>query len=87
MMQDSFTVQGVSIPAVGFGTFQSDSSSSDVTRIVLEALQSGYRHVDTATAYGNEKEVGEAIKQSGIPRSELFITTKLYVVAPSQLHI
>ncbi|KAK2781058.1 hypothetical protein FQN53_000820 [Emmonsiellopsis sp. PD_33] len=73
----SFVVNGLSIPALGFGTFQGDSSNALVKQSVLKALQHGYRHIDTAAAYGNEKEVGEAIKESGVPRNELFITTKL----------
>ncbi|KAK2809521.1 hypothetical protein FQN50_003789 [Emmonsiellopsis sp. PD_5] len=73
----SFVVNGLCIPAVGFGTFQGDDSNGLVKQSVLKALQHGYRHIDTAAAYGNEKEVGEAIRESGIPRNELFITTKL----------
>ncbi|KAK2744315.1 hypothetical protein FQN55_006829 [Onygenales sp. PD_40] len=73
----SFVVNGLSIPALGFGTFQGDSSNALVKQSVLKALQHGYRNIDTAAAYGNEKEVGEAIKESGVPRNELFITTKL----------
>lgn len=65
------------VPAIGLGTFQGDAGNSKVRKIVLEALNQGYRHIDCATAYGNEQEVGEAIKQSGVPRQELFITTKL----------
>ena len=73
----AFEVNGVSIPAVGFGTFQGDDGNGRVKEIVLKALQKGYRHIDTATAYGNEKEVGEAIKESGIRRKDIFVTTKL----------
>ncbi|PGH18078.1 hypothetical protein AJ79_00705 [Helicocarpus griseus UAMH5409] len=76
-LPSSFVVSGISIPAVGFGTFQGGSSNGQVKKAVLKALQHGYRHIDTAASYGNEREVGEAIKESGIPRSELFITTKL----------
>lgn len=72
-----FTVQGRCIPAVGLGTFQGDVGNSLVKHSVAAALRQGYRHIDTAAAYGNETEVGEAIKESGIPRSEVFITTKL----------
>ncbi len=73
-----FEVRGVSIPAVGFGTFQGDNGNSQVKDAVLSALKNGYRHIDTAAAYGNEKEVGEAIKESGVPRSQIFVTSKLY---------
>jgi diketogulonate reductase-like aldo/keto reductase len=55
-----------------------------VKEVVLKALQQGYRHIDTAAAYRNEKEVGEAIKESGIGRKEIFVTTKLYDCASSQ---
>ena len=72
-----FDVQGCLIPAVGLGTFQGDDGNSLVKEAVLAAFRKGYRHIDTAAAYGNEREVGEAIKESGIPRSEIFVTTKL----------
>ncbi|KAH8589977.1 NADP-dependent oxidoreductase domain-containing protein [Bisporella sp. PMI_857] len=62
---------------VGFGTFQNDGNNDRVKDLVLNALRCGYRHIDTAAAYGNERQVGEAIKESGIPREDLFITTKL----------
>ncbi|KAI7892278.1 NADP-dependent oxidoreductase domain-containing protein [Mucor mucedo] len=64
------------IPALGLGTWQ--SKPSEVYDAVLTALKSGYKHIDAAYIYGNEKEVGQAIKDSGVPRSELFITTKLW---------
>jgi len=66
---------GASIPAVGFGTWQ---DKDDQEKAVTEALQAGYKHIDTARIYGTEPMVGAAIKKSGIPRSELFITTKLW---------
>ena len=66
---------GVTIPQVGFGVFQ--VPAEETQRIVEEALEAGYRHIDTAAAYGNEAGVGAAIAASGIPREELFITTKL----------
>lgn len=72
-----FHVQGCFIPAIGLGTFQGDSGNSLVKETVVAALREGYRHIDTAAAYGNEKEIGDAIKESGIERNELFITTKL----------
>ena len=73
----AFKVNGFSIPAVGIGTFQGDDGNGNVKEIVLKALQCGYRHIDTAAAYGNEREVGEAIQESGIRRKEIFVTTKL----------
>ncbi len=67
---------GVSIPQLGFGVFKVDPDETE--RIVLDALEVGYRHIDTAAIYGNEVGVGRAIAASGIPRDELFITTKLW---------
>ncbi|KAK4087034.1 hypothetical protein Purlil1_8553 [Purpureocillium lilacinum] len=67
---------GASIPAVGLGTWQ--AKPGEVGRAVEHALKSGYRHIDCALIYRNEKEVGDAIKASGVPRSEIFITSKLW---------
>lgn len=67
---------GTRIPQLGFGVFKVDPAETE--RIVGEALEIGYRHIDTAAIYGNETGVGRAIATSGIPRDELFITTKLY---------
>ncbi len=69
---------GNSIPAVGFGVFQipNDGPTYDA---VLAALKAGYRHIDTAAAYMNESDVGKAVKDSGIDRSEIFITSKLWL--------
>ena len=64
-----------SIPQVGFGVFLVDPA--DTQRVVEDALEAGYRHIGTATGYNNETEVGAAIRASGIPREELFLTTKL----------
>ena len=75
----TFTLSnGYQLPAVGLGTFQSDGDNSTVKNIVLAALLAGYRHIDTAAAYNNEKEVGQAIRESGIARADIFVTTKLY---------
>ncbi|OAP40772.1 2,5-didehydrogluconate reductase [Sinorhizobium glycinis] len=68
---------GANIPALGFGTFR--MSGAEVLRILPEALKIGFRHVDTAQAYGNEAEVGEVIHHSGIPRADIFLTTKVWV--------
>lgn len=67
---------GVEIPQLGFGVFRVDPDETE--RIVADALEVGYRHIDTASFYGNEVGVGRAIEASGIPRDELFITTKLW---------
>ena len=66
---------GNTIPQLGFGVFQ--VPPEDTARITGQAFEAGYRHIDTAEMYGNEKGVGEAIRASGIPREELFITSKL----------
>lgn len=67
---------GHTIPQLGFGVFLVEPAEAE--RIVLDALEVGYRHIDTAMAYGNEEAVGRAIAASGIPRSEIFVTTKLF---------
>jgi diketogulonate reductase-like aldo/keto reductase len=67
---------GVEIPCVGFGTWQAPSGEVALSA-VKHALEAGYRHIDTAAAYENEVSVGLAVKQSGIPRDEIFITSKL----------
>jgi len=66
---------GAEMPTLGLGTWK--SQPGQVEKAVEVALQNGYRHIDTATAYGNEKEVGEGIKASGVPREEIFLVTKL----------
>jgi len=66
---------GAKIPAVGLGTWQ--SQPNEVRKAVCAALKAGYRHIDTALAYGNEHEVGQGIKDSGVPREEIWLTTKL----------
>lgn len=68
---------GIEMPMVGFGVFQ--VSDEDTEKAVLEALKAGYRLLDTAAVYGNEAGVGRAIKASGIPRKEIFVTTKLWI--------
>ena len=69
---------GNSIPAVGFGVFQIPNNGPTYDA-VLAALKAGYRHIDTAAAYMNESDVGKAVKDSGIERSEIFITSKLWL--------
>jgi len=66
---------GVVIPQVGFGVFQ--ITPDDTIQSTLNALEVGYRHIDTAEMYGNEKQVGEAVAASGLARSEIFVTSKL----------
>lgn len=66
---------GVPIPQLGFGVFQ--IAPENTKAATLTALETGYRHIDTAEMYGNEKEVGEAVRESGLPRAEVFVTSKL----------
>ena len=75
-MQQFTMNDGLTIPAVGYGVFQ--MSGNEVHEHLPEAIQAGYRHVDTANAYFNEVAVGEAVKASGVNREELFVTTKLF---------
>lgn len=69
---------GIKIPAIGFGVFMIPADGSTY-KAVREALDAGYRHIDTATAYFNEEEVGKAVLESGIPREEIFVTSKLWL--------
>jgi len=74
--KQTFTLNtGAKMPAVGLGTWQ--SGPNEVRKAVKAALLAGYRHIDTALAYGNEAEVGQGIKDSGVPREEIWVTTKL----------
>ncbi|MCQ4839274.1 aldo/keto reductase [Neglectibacter timonensis] len=76
-LTDCYTLaNGVKIPCIGFGTWQTPNGEVAVSS-VLSALEAGYRHIDTAQGYGNEESVGIAVKQSGIDRKELFLTSKL----------
>lgn len=68
---------GVEVPANGFGVYQ--ASKEDCKESVLTALKTGYRHIDTAQSYFNESEVGEALKESDVPRKEIFLTTKVWI--------
>jgi 2,5-diketo-D-gluconate reductase A len=69
---------GVAMPLLGFGVFQMHDAG-ECERSVLDAIQAGYRLIDTAASYGNEEAVGRAISRSGVPREDLFITTKLWI--------
>lgn len=68
---------GVVMPLLGFGVFQTPPDAT--TAAVEDALRVGYRHIDTAAAYGNEREVGEGLRRAGIPRDEVFIETKVWI--------
>ncbi|WP_326547310.1 aldo/keto reductase [Mycolicibacterium sp. ND9-15] len=77
MASPSITLNdGNSIPQVGLGVWQ--TPPEDTERAAATALDAGYRHIDTAAAYGNEREVGQALANSGLPRSDVYITTKLW---------
>ena len=76
-MQTVTLNNGVEMPILGFGVYQIPPEQTE--QAVSDALEVGYRHIDTAAAYGNEEAVGHAIANSGIPREELFVTTKMWV--------
>ena len=69
---------GVSMPPIGYGVFRMTDQTT-CEEATVEAIKSGYRLIDTAAAYGNEEAVGRAIRRSGVPREELFVTTKLWI--------
>ncbi len=74
----TFTLNnGLEIPVLGFGVFQ--TAPEETIAAVETALQTGYRHIDTAAAYGNEREVGEAIRRSGLAREDIFVETKVWI--------
>jgi 2,5-diketo-D-gluconate reductase B len=71
------TVRGVEVPTVAIGVFEVEPGETEET--VADAIAAGYRHVDTAAAYGNEKEVGRGIARAGVDRDELWVTTKVWI--------
>jgi diketogulonate reductase-like aldo/keto reductase len=71
------TVRGVAVPTVGLGVFEVDPART--AEAVADALAAGYRHVDTASAYGNEREVGEGMRRSGVDPSDVWVTTKVWI--------
>ncbi|MBQ4471791.1 MAG: aldo/keto reductase, partial [Alphaproteobacteria bacterium] len=78
MAQDYITLNnGTKIPQFGLGTYHL-AEGDEAYNSVLTALQNGYRHIDTAHAYQNERSVGKAIKDSGVPREEIWVTSKLW---------
>ncbi|ODN75902.1 hypothetical protein L202_05888 [Cryptococcus amylolentus CBS 6039] len=82
----TFTLNdGRKIPSIGLGTWQSEPGQ--VAKAVESALKSGYRHIDAAWAYGNEKEVGQGIKASGVPREEIWVTSKLFELHHHPEHV
>lgn len=77
MTPDLILNNGVTMPALGFGVFQ--AAPEETTDAVASAIEAGYRLIDTAAAYGNEREVGEAIRRTGIARDDVFIETKVWI--------
>lgn len=76
ILEQSFTLSnGVRIPKIGYGTWM--IPDGDAARAVSEAIATGYRHIDTAQAYGNERGVGEGVRHSGVSRDQIFVTSKL----------
>src|SRR3954466_14316207 len=76
-MQTLTLNNGVDMPALGLGVFQ--TPPEETITAVKDALDLGYRHIDTAAAYGNEREVGQAIRDSGVPRDDIFVETKIWI--------
>lgn len=77
VLEENYTLaNGTTIPRLGLGTWMIDDG--DVAQVVRDAIKAGYRHIDTAQAYGNERGVGEGVRTSGVARDELFVTTKLH---------
>ena len=76
ILKETYTLRnGVKVPKIGLGTWQIPNGK-DTYDAVSYALETGYRHIDTAAAYGNEESVGKAVRNSGIPREEIFIRIK-----------
>ncbi|MFB6771313.1 aldo/keto reductase [Streptomyces sp. NPDC056337] len=76
-MQTLTLNNGVQMPALGLGVFQTPPEETKAA--VRDALDLGYRHIDTAAAYGNEREVGQALRESGVPRDDVFVETKIWI--------
>jgi diketogulonate reductase-like aldo/keto reductase len=85
MAQSVVRAKGAAIPAIGLGTWQ--LRGEECAAVVADALSAGYRHVDTASMYGNEEAVGQGLRLSGVPREEVFVTTKVWPddLAPADL--
>ena len=77
MMEYVTLHNGVKMPKLGYGVFQ--VSNEECERCVLDAISVGYRSIDTAQSYGNEESVGSAVQKSGVPREELFLTSKIWM--------
>lgn len=78
ILNETYTLpNGVTIAKLGLGTWMIDDDDDDVAEAVRKAVELGYRHIDTAQAYGNEPGVGEGVRSCGVPRDQIFVTTKL----------
>lgn len=77
-MEEVTLNNGVVMPILGFGVYQIPDAA-ECERCVLDAIRIGYRSIDTAQAYGNEEAVGRAVEKSGVPRDQLFLTTKVWI--------
>ncbi|MDO5523640.1 MAG: aldo/keto reductase [Bacteroidia bacterium] len=77
-MEHTLLNNGIKIPMLGLGTYKIGQTDNDVYNAVRTALDLGYRHIDTATLYMNEAPIGKAVRESGIPREDIFVTTKLW---------
>ena len=83
MMHEKITLNnGITMPKIGYGVFRM-TDAAQCEEAVVQAIRTGYRLIDTAAAYGNEESVGRAIRRCGVPREELFITTKLWITDTS----
>lgn len=71
-------LNGAEMPAIGLGVYKADAENGEAYQAVRWAIEAGYRHIDTAVLYHNEKEVGKAVRDSGVPREKLFVTTKIW---------
>ena len=83
--ETTLTVQGIEIPKLGLGTWQ--LGGEDCVEAVRDAIELGYRHIDTARAYGNEAQVGQGLHDSGCNRDEIFLTTKLWYTELSTIGV
>ena len=77
MMEYVTLSNGIKMPILGYGVYQ--VTKEECEHCVLDALSVGYRHIDTAQSYFNEEEVGSAIEKSGVPREDIFLTTKVWI--------
>ena len=70
---------GIDIPIIGFGTYKLENENNQACEVVKQAINEGYRHIDTAAFYNNEEGIGKGIRQCNVPREEIFLTTKVWI--------